>query len=75
MRYFALFIPVGDDGSHFGYVLDYYPDEKEDFLKENPEIIGDFATYDEAMDAVLRKIEERSNNVIRLDSLPRRQPD
>ena len=40
-----------------GYALDYRPEEKADYEKQHgPNIIGDFATSAEAMDAVRERL-------------------
>ena len=53
LRYFA----VVDASEKFGYALDYYPNEERSYKREQgSRIIGDFATPEEALDAVWRKI-------------------
>ena len=45
--------------ARFGYALDYYPEEKRDYLAEAGEnIIGDFATYEKATAAIVRALEK-----------------
>ena len=48
LRYFA-FVFRDSDGVLTGCVIDYYPDERADHIKDDCEaIIGDFATREEA---------------------------
>lgn len=54
LRYFAV-VCAGDK---VGYVLDYYPNEKRTYKRENGSlIIGDYATSEQAMEAVRRRLE------------------
>ena len=53
LRYFAV---VSADAK-VGYALDYYPNEKRAYNRESGSlIIGDFATAEEALAAVRRRI-------------------
>jgi hypothetical protein len=57
IRYFALWFPQ----SSLGYTLDYYPEERAAYWRENRNnIIGDFATFKEANAAVRIKCLELS---------------
>lgn len=54
LRYFALFFPADNPEDRHGYVLDYYPEERDLYISEEGEnIIGDFKTYNEAMTAIV----------------------
>ena len=53
-RYFALAF------KNCGYVLDYYPEERAAYLREEKKhIIGDFATKEEAHNAILNELRRR----------------
>ena len=55
-RYFA----IVDKRSRSGYALDYYPNERAACVREEGKwIIGDYATSEEAMIAVRRKLTVR----------------
>ena len=57
-RYFA----IVDKRSKSGHALDYYPEERAAYLREERKrIIGDYATSEEALDAVHQKLLEMCN--------------
>jgi hypothetical protein len=70
LRYFALVFTE----DKMGYAHDYYPEEKATVIKEYGEnIIGDFATSEEATDAVcqyLRLVELCANAALDKDASP-----
>ena len=58
LRYFAI-VYYSRKGS-FGYVLDYYPEERLAYQRENRKhIIGDFASSQEATEAIKGALKAR----------------
>ena len=48
-------------GKQTSYALDYYPNERARYLRElGREVIGDFATHDDAFDAAFAELRRRA---------------
>jgi hypothetical protein len=58
-RWFAVMYRHTHSGVPLGYALDYYPDERATYLREEgAAIIGDFATREEAQAAVRKNLKD-----------------